>query len=175
MCAHDTIMKRLHVAAHTNLATSRAVCTAAGTSAPLLAIADLHGDLKQAFKALLLAGAVDEQGAWAGGNATLVQTGDMFDRGPESLAVLGLLERLKARLQPVPKHKHNSATDCTGPLNAAPCSGCSMLRNFQHEGTSLHRCRWAIPAAPTSPGLPEVSSIVQDHNQEHEHATSHVY
>ena len=68
-----------------------------GMSPPLLAIADLHGDLKQAFKALLLAGAVDEQGAWAGGDATLVQTGDMFDRGPESLAVLGLLERLKAR------------------------------------------------------------------------------
>ena len=39
---------------------------------------------------------MDEQGAWAGGDATLVQTGDMFDRGPESLAVLGLLERLKA-------------------------------------------------------------------------------
>jgi hypothetical protein len=75
-------------------------CRLLGTSAPLLAVADLHGDLKQAFKALLLAGAVDEQGAWSGGGATLVQTGDMVDRGPESLAVVALLERLKARLQP---------------------------------------------------------------------------
>lgn len=35
--------------------------SAACTDALLLAVADLHGDLKQSFKALLLAGAVDGQ------------------------------------------------------------------------------------------------------------------
>lgn len=58
-------------------------------------MADLHGDLKQSFKALLVAGAVNERGAWAAGKATLVQTGDVVDRGPDSLAVIALLERLR--------------------------------------------------------------------------------
>ena len=96
MCAQHTTVKGLVVLPLTLIWQPTEVIAVTGTSPPLLAIADLHGDLKQAFKALLLAGAMDEQGAWAGGDATLVQTGDMFDRGPESLAVLGLLERLKA-------------------------------------------------------------------------------
>lgn len=41
------------------------------------------------------------QGAWAGGTATLVQTGDVVDRGPDSLAVLALLDRLKVSLRSV--------------------------------------------------------------------------
>ena len=54
---------------------------------PLFAIGDLHGDLEQSQAALRLLGLVDEAG-WAGGNATLVQTGDLVDRGPDSLPLL---------------------------------------------------------------------------------------
>lgn len=68
-----------------------------GADAPLLAVADLHGDLNQTLAALRLADAVDGNGRWAGGRATLVQTGDVLDRGPDSLAIVALLERLRVR------------------------------------------------------------------------------
>ena len=59
------------------------------------AIGDLHGDLEQGYTALRLAGVVNVQGSWSGGKATLVQTGDLLDRGPNSLGLVELFERLK--------------------------------------------------------------------------------
>lgn len=73
------------------------------SQAPLVAIGDLHGDLFQAQTALALAGLTDSDGNWRGGSSTLVQTGDLLDRGPDSLALVHLLENLKVRytaLQP---------------------------------------------------------------------------
>lgn len=40
-------------------------------------------------------GLVNASGSWVGGSATLVQTGDIMDRGPDSLALLRLFWRLK--------------------------------------------------------------------------------
>ena len=57
----------------------------------LCAIGDLHGDEMHALRALKLCGAVDETGAWIGGTMTVVQVGDVLDRGNASVP---LLERL---------------------------------------------------------------------------------
>ena len=47
----------------------------------IVAIGDVHGDA-DAFLALLRrTGLVDESRHWTGGRATLVQTGDVLDRG----------------------------------------------------------------------------------------------
>ena len=54
----------------------------------LYAIGDLHADLAQSRAALTLLGLVDDRLRWTGGNATLVQTGDLVDRGPDSLPLL---------------------------------------------------------------------------------------
>lgn len=62
----------------------------------VVAIGDLHGDRDQALAVLKLAGLVDAEGRWAGGTATLVQTGDTTDRGPDSKGVLALVRRLQA-------------------------------------------------------------------------------
>jgi len=62
----------------------------------IVAIGDLHADLPQALAVLRLAGLVDEAGAWSGGAATLVQTGDLTDRGPDSKEVIELMDRLAA-------------------------------------------------------------------------------
>ena len=60
----------------------------------LVAVGDLHGDLDAALDVLRMAGLVDDAGAWSGGTATLVQTGDTTDRGPQSKEVVELMKRL---------------------------------------------------------------------------------
>jgi hypothetical protein len=66
----------------------------------LVAIGDLHGDLAATRSALLLAGAMDEQDRWIGGELVIVQTGDQLDRGDDELEVIDLLDSLgqQARL-----------------------------------------------------------------------------
>eukprot|EP00966_Prymnesium_polylepis_P010317 238078-Prymnesium_polylepis.1 len=63
----------------------------------LFAIGDLHGDLERAHAALGLAGLANASGHWLGGTATLVQTGDLVDRGPHSLEVIKLFEALEVQ------------------------------------------------------------------------------
>jgi len=54
----------------------------------IIAIGDLHGD-HDAWRAIArAAGLVDAKGKWTGGNATLVQMGDIVDRGPDSLKII---------------------------------------------------------------------------------------
>ena len=43
----------------------------------LFAIGDLHGDYDKGLEVLRLCGLIDEAGHWSGGDATLVQTGDL--------------------------------------------------------------------------------------------------
>jgi hypothetical protein len=52
--------------------------------------------MENALQSLSLDGLIDESGHWAGGTGTLIQTGDIVDRGPDSLALLALFERLQA-------------------------------------------------------------------------------
>ncbi|MCB9763439.1 MAG: metallophosphoesterase [Alphaproteobacteria bacterium] len=60
----------------------------------VVAVGDLHADLATTLAVLKLAGLVDDSGAWVGGDAVLVQTGDQTDRGPDSKEVLELLMAL---------------------------------------------------------------------------------
>jgi hypothetical protein len=60
----------------------------------LVAIGDLHGDLAAARRALRLAGAIDAEDEWVGGNLVLVQTGDQIDRGNDEPEVLALFDAL---------------------------------------------------------------------------------
>ncbi|KAJ4842544.1 Shewanella-like protein phosphatase 2 [Turnera subulata] len=61
----------------------------------LVAVGDLHGDLEKTKQSLRLAGVIDGQGQWAGGSSTVVQVGDVLDRGGEELKILYFLEKLK--------------------------------------------------------------------------------
>ena len=59
-------------------------------------IGDIHGRL-DALEALLHGcGAVDEKGAWAAKGFSLVQLGDLIDRGPQSRACVERMMGLKA-------------------------------------------------------------------------------
>ena len=61
----------------------------------IVAIGDLHGD-HAAWRAIARAARlIDANGRWAGGKATLVQVGDIVDRGPDSLKIIRDLMRLE--------------------------------------------------------------------------------
>lgn len=78
-------------------------CGQAPAAAPgptrVVAIGDLHADLDNAEQALRLAGLVDEGGSWIAGETTFVQTGDVFDRGPDSRAIYERLRALQAEAE----------------------------------------------------------------------------
>ena len=61
----------------------------------IVAVGDLHGDFA-AWTAIAKAGGLtDAKGHWAGGKTILVQTGDVVDRGPDSLDIIHNLQSLQ--------------------------------------------------------------------------------
>lgn len=61
----------------------------------IVAIGDVHGDYNQFVKALKTGELVDGELNWKAGETHLVQTGDVFDRGPDSKLVMDLLMKLE--------------------------------------------------------------------------------
>lgn len=61
----------------------------------IVAVGDLHGDYQAWLDIARAARLVDRRNRWAGGASTLVQTGDIVDRGPDSLKIIRHLMRLK--------------------------------------------------------------------------------
>lgn len=64
-----------------------------------VAIGDLHGDCQAFVRVLRLAKLIDQNGNWVGGDTTLVQIGDVLDRGDEEPQILELLRKLKPQAQ----------------------------------------------------------------------------
>ena len=67
----------------------------AKTSPRVVAVGDVHGDLDALVSILQKAGIIDDQRRWSGGTATLVQTGDILDRGAQDRQVMDLLMELE--------------------------------------------------------------------------------
>ena len=65
------------------------------TADRIVAIGDVHGAYDQFTALLRVARLVDERERWIGGRATLIQTGDVLDRGPDSRRVVDLLRKLE--------------------------------------------------------------------------------
>jgi len=63
-------------------------------AARVVAVGDLHGDLAAARAVLSAAKLIDSAGRWSGGEAVLVQTGDLLDRGDDEQALIDWLEQL---------------------------------------------------------------------------------
>ena len=61
----------------------------------IIAVGDLHGDFSVWRDIAGGAGLVDSSGHWTGGRTTLVQVGDVVDRGPGSLEIVRELMRLQ--------------------------------------------------------------------------------
>ncbi len=63
----------------------------------IVAIGDLHGDYENYLEVLRIAGLIDKKGKWSGGKAHLVQTGDIPDRGPDSIKIIKHISKLASR------------------------------------------------------------------------------
>src|SRR5229473_1013166 len=61
----------------------------------VVAIGDVHGDFDDFVIILQRAGLIDAQHHWTGGRTTLVQVGDLLDRGPKPRAAMDLLMSLE--------------------------------------------------------------------------------
>lgn len=61
----------------------------------VVAIGDVHGDLGAARDALRLAGAIDDEDHWVGGELVVVQVGDQLDRGDDEQEILELFDRIR--------------------------------------------------------------------------------
>jgi len=61
----------------------------------VVAVGDVHGNLDGFTAILQTAKLIDSNRKWIGGKATLVQCGDLIDRGPKSRAVLDFLMTLQ--------------------------------------------------------------------------------
>jgi hypothetical protein len=71
---------------------------AASSVAPqnrIIAIGDIHGEFDGFCRILTRTHIVDEQNHWIGGSTTLIQTGDVIDRGPKGREAMDLLMALE--------------------------------------------------------------------------------
>jgi hypothetical protein len=89
-------MSVLRVALLAVLAAAAAVAAQPrGNDARIVAVGDVHGSLSGLVSILKAAGLIDDGRHWIGGTTTLVQTGDLTDRGAEVRGVLDLMMALE--------------------------------------------------------------------------------
>jgi hypothetical protein len=67
----------------------------------VVALGDVHGDSYALSTVLFNAGLINREGDWVGGEAMLVQVGDVLDRGPDEAFCLSMLLRLQAEARQV--------------------------------------------------------------------------
>jgi hypothetical protein len=75
-------------------AATQAACSASSANR-IIAVGDVHGSFDGLVEILTDAGLIDGSRHWKGGDATLVQVGDLLDRGVEVRRVMDLLMRLQ--------------------------------------------------------------------------------
>ncbi|KAJ6576663.1 Metallo-dependent phosphatase-like protein [Mycena vulgaris] len=63
----------------------------------IVAVGDLHGDMQNAQTVLQFSGVVDEFGNWTGDADFFVQTGDIIDRGDDTIKLFFWMEQLRVQ------------------------------------------------------------------------------
>ncbi|BGP49661.1 hypothetical protein JCM10450v2_005564 [Rhodotorula kratochvilovae] len=64
----------------------------------IVAVGDIHGDLPALTSILRRAELIDLKGQWIGGETILVQTGDIVDRGPDTIALYRFFQALRPQM-----------------------------------------------------------------------------
>ncbi|GAW09713.1 Metallo-dependent phosphatase [Lentinula edodes] len=63
----------------------------------IVAVGDLHGDLPNALRVLRFSKVIDNVGNWSGAVDFFVQTGDIIDRGDDTIKLFKLMEKLRSQ------------------------------------------------------------------------------
>jgi len=104
----------------------------------LIAVGDVHGDFDDFCLILKRAGLIDEEHHWIGGQARLVQTGDVLDRGPKGREAMDLLMRLeteaaKAGGEVVPLLGNHEVMNILGDLRYVTPPGYASFADSESE------------------------------------------
>jgi hypothetical protein len=102
----------------------------------LIAIGDVHGDFDDFCLLLKRVGLVDDQLHWTGGTTTLVQTGDLIDRGPKGREVMDLVislekEATKAGGQVLPLLGNHEVMNILGDLRYVPSENYAVFADSE--------------------------------------------
>jgi hypothetical protein len=92
---HSTCISALLFLVLIGMARAGPAKTPADQRDAVVAIGDVHGDFDDFVIILQRAGLIDAQHHWTGGQTTLVQVGDLLDRGPKPREVMDLLISLE--------------------------------------------------------------------------------
>jgi hypothetical protein len=121
----------------------------------IVAVGDLHGDFSAWRDIVRAAKLVDGDGHWTGGDTLLLQTGDVVDRGPNSLKIIQDLMRLqeeaaRAHGQVIAMVGNHEAMNLTGDLrnvSAADYAGYADSRSALRRENVYNSNKTAIEAA----------------------------
>jgi hypothetical protein len=143
---------------------SPAMAAAAEPAPRIVAIGDLHGDYGVWLDIARSAGLIDARNRWAGGNTIFVQTGDIVDRGADSLKIIRQLQSLqkeapKAGGKVIVLLGNHEAMNVTGDLRYVDAGEFAAFVNARSE--QLREATWAANAktviASTKAANPEMT------------------
>jgi len=110
----------------------------------IIAIGDVHGDINATKNALQLAGIIDDNDSWIGGETQVVQLGDQTDRGDTEREILDLFVKLE-----------EEATSAGGSFHAL--NGNHEVLNVELDFTYVTDGGWAefsdVPYSPNDEQL----------------------
>ncbi len=111
----------------------------------IVAVGDLHGDFEAWTAIGRDAGLFDAKGRWAGGATTFVQTGDITDRGPDSLKIIRHLQKLEKEAasaggKVIVLIGNHEAMNVTGDLRYVDQGEFAAFRNSRSE--ALRQAVW---------------------------------
>jgi hypothetical protein len=120
-------------------AAAPAIAASPGAAQRVIAVGDVHGDVRAARAALRLAGVVDEAGRWSGGRTIVVQVGDQLDRGDDEREILDWFEQLSAQAAAaggrfVPLLGNHELMNALGDLRYVTPDGLSDFADFAASG-----------------------------------------
>jgi hypothetical protein len=146
-----------------------AMAPAANTSplSRIVAVGDLHGDFAAWRDIARGARLIDDDGNWVGKGATLVQTGDVVDRGPDSLKIVQDFVRLQNQAardngQVVALVGNHEAMNMTGDLRYVSAGDYAAFvdRDSERRREAVYEANKAAIAARYRKGDPQMTDDV---------------
>jgi len=145
--------------------------SAAAAGERIVAVGDIHGSYDGLVSILQRAELIDAETHWVGGEATLVQVGDLFDRGLRVREVLDLLMRLQGEAEAaggrviglLGNHEAMNLTDFFRDVNPEIYAAFADDKSakLQQQGYRAFKKYWRARAEAEGIGPPDFTSEVE--------------